>query len=151
MRQKKRLDVWIHPVLRDYITEESKVTGKPQYMVTNELLAHAIAARRGEILESQALPLIRQIVQSEVTQALVQWQVSLLAEIKAQDRRSTDRLAALIVQAVRSAGIARRLAFTLLAKAYGQPYAQQAYDDARERVGQELAARRGKDTNDRQE
>lgn len=149
--QKKRLDVWIASDLRDYISEEAEATGKPMNMVTNELLIHAIAARRGEILESQALPLIRQIVQNEVNRALVQWQASLLAEIKAQDRRSTDRLAALMVQAARSAGIARRLAFTLLAKAYSQSYAQQVYDDARERVGQELAARRGREDDDRQE
>lgn len=149
--QKKRLDVWIASDLRDYISEEAEATGKPMNMVTNELLIHAIAARRGEILESQALPLIRQIVQNEVNRALVQWQASLLAEIKAQDRRSTDRLAALMVQTARSAGIARRLAFTLLAKAYSQSYAQQVYDDARERVGQELAARRGREDDDRQE
>lgn len=147
---KKRLDVWIASELRDYINEEAKATGKPQNMVTNELLRHAIAARRGEVLESQALPLIRQIVQHEVNLALAQWQASLLAEIKIQDQRHADRLAALIVQAARSAGIARRLAFTMLARAYSQAYAQQAYDDARERVGQELAARRRGD-DDRQE
>ncbi len=147
---KKRLDVWIAPELRDYISEEAKATGKPQNMVTNELLGHAIAARRGEILETQALPLIRQIVQHEVNLALAQWQASLLAEIKAQDQRQADRLAALIVQAARSAGIARRLAFTILARASSQAYAQQAYDDARERVGQELAMRRRSD-DDRQE
>lgn len=149
--QKKRLDVWIQSNLRDYIAEEAQTTGKPQNMITNELLAHAIAARRGEIMESQALPLIRQIIQNEVNQALVRWQVSLVAEIKAEDRRGTDRLATLIVQAVRSASIARRLAFTLLSKAYGQLYAQQVYDDARERAGQELASSRRRDTDDRQE
>ena len=149
--QKKRLDVWIPSDIRDYITQEAQATGKPLNMITSELLTHAIAARRGEILESQALPLIRHIVQSEVTQALMRAQEPLLAEMKAQDRRSADRLAALIVQAARSAIITRRLAFTLLAKAYGQAYAQQVYDDARERAGQELAGRKGKDADDRQE
>ncbi|HEU5375444.1 MAG TPA: hypothetical protein VFV38_08400 [Ktedonobacteraceae bacterium] len=148
--RKKRLDVWIHPALRDYITEASQTTGKPMNMITDELLTHAIAARRGEIIESQALPLIRQIVQSEVGKALALAQEQLLSEIKALDRRSSDRLAALITQTFRSAALARRLAFTLLAKAYGQGYAQQVYDDAKERTGKELAARPGKN-HDREE
>lgn len=60
---KKRLDVAISTDLRDFIAEEAERTGKPMNTVTDELLSHAVAYRRGEVIEQQSLPIIREIVQ----------------------------------------------------------------------------------------
>ena len=46
-----------------------------------------------------------------------------------------------MVRAVRDGSINRRLLFTLLAKAYGASFAQDAYNDAKEKAGQELTSR----------
>ena len=48
-------------------------------------------------------------------------------------------MAALIVHAIRNAGIGRRLSYSVLAKAYGPSFAQSAFEDAKEKTQRELA------------
>jgi hypothetical protein len=61
--------------------------------------------------------------------------------MKTVSRNSDDRLASLIVRAVRDAGIIRRLLYVLVAKTFGLEFAQEAYENAKARSGQELVAR----------
>jgi hypothetical protein len=137
----------IDEALYEYIREESKRTGIPMNLISNDLLAHAIATRRGEVIEQQSLPVIREIVQTELKKALAQQRMDLREdiglemtnEIKAIHRASDNRLAALLVRAIRDAGIGRRLAYTLLARSFGPDFAAKAYTDAREKTGKELA------------
>ncbi len=151
--EKKRLDVWIHAGLRDYVAQEAMREGRPMNALADDLLAHAIAHRQGEVIEQQSLPIIREIIQTELRKATAQLrtdlredlQVELVAEIKAIGRRSDDRLAALLVRAIRDAQISRRLVFVLLAKTFGTQFATEAYDNAREKTGQDLAARSSKE------
>ena len=149
--EKKRLDVWIPAGLRDYVEQEAGREDRPMNALAGELLAHAIAHRRGEVIEQQSLPIIREIIQTELRKATAQLrtdlredlQLEIVAEIKSLGRRSDDRLAALLVRAIRDAQISRRLVFTLLARTFGTQFATEAYDNAREKTGQDLAARPG--------
>ena len=54
-------------------------------------------------------------------------------------RKGFDRMAALIVHAIRNAGIGRRLSYSVLAKAYGPSFAQSAFEDAKEKTQRELS------------
>jgi hypothetical protein len=152
--EKKRLDVWIQAGIRDYVAQEALREGRPMNALTNDLLAHAIACRRGEMIEQQSLPIIREIIQTELRKTGAQLrselredaQLEIVAEIKSLGRRSDDRLAALLVRAIRDAQISRRLVYVLLAKTFGAPFATEAYDNAREKTGQDLAARPSKES-----
>jgi len=152
--EKKRLDVWIPSGLRDYVEQEAGRQDKPMNALTGELLANAIAHRRGEVIEQQSLPVIREIIQTELHKSVAQLrtdlredlQLEIVSEIKALGRRSDNRLAALLVRAIRDAQISRRLIFALLAKTFGTQFAIEAYDNAREKTGQDLAARPGKES-----
>ena len=62
-------------------------------------------------------------------------------DMKTLHTKSDNRLAALIIRATRDAAMARRLIYTVLAKAHGPEFAQKTYETAIERVGKELAAR----------
>src|SRR5260370_17299518 len=97
--EKKRLDVWIHAGLRDYVAQEAMREGRPMNALADDLLAHAIAHRQGEVIEQKSLPIIREIIQTELRKATAQLrtniredlQLELVAEIKAIGRRSDDK------------------------------------------------------------
>jgi hypothetical protein len=59
---RKRLDVYIKAELRSYIAEEAEKTGRPMNAITDELLTFAIAYKRGEAMERQALPMISEVI-----------------------------------------------------------------------------------------
>jgi hypothetical protein len=148
---RKRLDVQIDAERFDYIKSESDRTGKAMNVISDELLSIGIALKRGEIIEQQSLPVIREIVDTALRKHLaaqrtaIQEDMSLefTNEIKAISRNSDNRLAALIVRTLRDANIARRLMYTLLAKAYGADFAMKAYEDASEKAGRDISNRKG--------
>jgi hypothetical protein len=57
-------------------------------------------------------------------------------------KKQFDRLAGLTVTSIKHGGIARRLIFTVLAKAHGGPFAREAYQHAEERTLEELAPKK---------
>lgn len=148
-KMKKRLDVQISATSYDYIKEQSEQTGYPMNVIADELLSEAIARKRGEVIEQQSLPIIRDIVQSELRKAMAQQRqdlredldTGLLPEIKLLQRASDNRLAALIVKAVRDSAICRRMLYALTSKTHGADFASRAYNDALEKAGKELANR----------
>lgn len=150
---KKRLDVAISSDLRDFIAEEADRTGKPMNIVTDELLGHAIAHRRGEMIEQQSLPVIREIVQSELRKSMAQLLtdlreallVELLNGIKEITRKSDSRIVSLIVRLMRDAGIARRMIYALTTKLVSTSFASQAFEDANEKAGKDIANRQNKE------
>jgi len=121
--------------------------------ITDELLALGIAVKRGEVIEQQSLPVIREIIQTELRKALAQQRtdqredmaLEFTNEIKPLTRASDNRLAALIVRALRDSNIARRLAYANLARAFGSDFANKAYEDAKDKAGKELANRKDSD------
>jgi hypothetical protein len=150
---KKRLDVAISTDLRDFIAEEAERTGKPMNIVTDELLSHAVAYRRGEVIEQQSLPIIREIVQSELRRSMAQLLIDvremlfgeLLTALKEVSRTSDNRLVALLVRLMRDAGITRRMIYALTSKLVNPTFAAQAFEDAREKTGKDIANRQQKE------
>jgi hypothetical protein len=146
---RKRLDVQIDADHYDFIKEEADRSRSPMNAIADELLALGIATKRGEVIEQQSLPVIREIVQTELRKQLAQQRMDVREdmsleftnEIKAIQRASDNRLAALIVRTLRDANIARRLMFALLAKAHGPDFANKAYTDASEKAGRDIASR----------
>jgi hypothetical protein len=146
---RKRLDVQIEVSKYDYIKDASEQTGQPMNNIADELIAIGIAVKNGEVIEQQSLPVIREIIDSSLRKHLAaqrndlreDMSLEFTNEFKAIQRQSDNRLAALIVRTLRDANIARRLMYTLLAKAYGATFAIQAYEDASEKAGRDISNR----------
>ncbi len=144
---RKRLDVHIEAERYDYIKEASERIGLPMNVITDELLALGIATKRGEVIEQQSLPVIRDIVQTELRKALAQQRSDLREDMsleftnewKALQRASDNRLAALMVRGLRDSNVARRLIYAMLARSHGPDFASRAYEDAKEKAGKEIA------------
>jgi len=134
----------------NYIKDVSERSGIPMNVITDELISIGIAVKRGEIIEQQSLPVIREIIDISLRKQLARqrdairedMQLEFTNEIKAITRSSDNRLAALIVKTLRDANIARRLMYTLLAKAYGSQFAMTAYEDASQKAGRDISTRK---------
>jgi hypothetical protein len=143
----KQLNVWIRSDLRDTIKEIADQRGKTMTAVVEEFLAQGIARLRGEVLEQQSLPVVREAIHSAVGQANAQLYQALrellrtefLDDLKAVEKKGDDRLAALVVRAIREGGIARRMIYPLLARIASESFAATAYQDAVEKTGKDLA------------
>ena len=119
--------------------------------VIEELLQLGLSLKNGEVIEQHSLPIIREIVQTELLKAHAQLRSDLRDDhktekqeisrgIKESEHRLGDRLAALIVRAIREGGISRRMLFTVLSKEDPE-LAMAAYEDAKAKVGKELVSR----------
>lgn len=115
--------------------------------VVEEFLAQGIARLRGEVMEQQSLPVVREAIHSAVGQANAQLYQALrdllraefLDDLKAIEKKGNDRLAALLVRAIREGGIARRMIYPLLARQVSESFAAAVYQDAVEKTGKDLA------------
>src|SRR2546430_2716644 len=140
--QPVQLNVWIPKDLKDYLADRAKRENKQgMNVVVAELIRQERAREQGEVVEQQSLPVLQEMVQKEIQQALAEHRREVrddrIRELDAQRdylRRGFDRMAALIIHAIRNAGIGRRLSYTLLAKAYGSSFATSALDDAKEKA-----------------
>jgi hypothetical protein len=145
----KQLNVWIDSHLKDALAERAKREKRSVTDLTEAILHQDMARSSGEIVEQQALPIIREIVTTEVRKGIAQLlndlrdelHLDLMEEIKTVARHSDDRLAKLVARAIRDAGIGRRLVMAHLSKAYGPDFARSAYESAKEDVGKELASK----------
>ena len=145
----KRLDVWIPEELKTYLYERAERENKGMNLVIADFIREAQAREQGAIIEQQSLPIIREIVRSELRLQLAELRSNLRDDmlfecthrLKEVIQKNTNRLAALIMRPARDSAVVRRMVFTVLAKAYGRDFAQEIFEDAKEKVGQELAAR----------
>ncbi len=152
---RKRLDVYVKADFRDYVGDESERTGRPMNAITDDLLETAIALRRGEIVEQQSLPVISEIVYTALRRHKAELRNELREDMRAEIvdaikdaiNKSTNRTVALVIRTVRDASTIRRLVYTLIAKAYSPDFAKRAYEDAREKAGQELSPRSSREEN----
>ena len=141
----KQLNVLIPEELRNYVSQRAEREKCGMNKVIAELIRQDMAQRNGDIGERNNLAVIREIVAVEIHQAHAQLRRD-LREDRAQEadshrewlHKQMDRLAGLMIISVRNGGIARRLVYTVLSKAYGPSFAKLAYDDAREKAHQEL-------------
>ena len=123
--------------------------------LAEDLLQAGLSLKRGETIEQQSLPVIREIIETALRNTQAQLHTNLreemhrqnqegkadiIAEMKARERRSDDRLASLIIRAIREGGISRRMLFTYLAKDDSQ-FAMEVYEDAKAKVGKDIATR----------
>lgn len=146
-----QLNVWIPKDLRDYVEERKRRDNKPgMNIVIAELIRQERAREQGEVIEQQALPVLQEMIRKEVRQALAEHRRDVRderdqehEEQQASLQKGFDRIAALTVNAIRNAGIGRRLSYSLLAKAYGSTFALDAFNDAKEKARQELLPRKG--------
>ena len=145
--QPVQLNVWIPKDLKDYLADRARRDNKQgMNVVVAELIRQERAREQGEVVEQQSLPVLQEMMRQEIRQALAEYRREVREDRilewdnqKDYLRKGFDRMASLIVHAIRSAGIGRRLSYTLLAKAYGPTFAQSAFDDAKEKTGRELS------------
>ena len=160
MRQKKQINLRLDPATCDLIAELAK--GKYVNAFIKELVEQEAARRRGEIIDIALLPVLREVIQQEFLRVISQLhtdlreelrdqqgnlrdelrreEAAIIAEMKFRERRSDDRLAGLIIRAIREGGISRRMLFTYLAKDDSQ-FAMEVYEDAKAKVGKDIATR----------
>jgi gamma-glutamylcysteine synthetase len=144
-----QLNVWISVEARQHLDERFKEEGRHLNEQIEDLIRKDMAVHHGEIVEQQSLPVISEIIETKLRKATAQlrsdlredMQLEMIEQIKTITRNSDNRLASLIVRAVRDAGIIRRLLYVLVAKTHGAAFATEAYENAREKAGQELAPR----------
>jgi hypothetical protein len=142
---KKRLDVSITGELRDYIRDEAERLGKPMNIVSDELLAYAIAHQCAERIERQSLSLIRDVVSTELRndRALLRTEIredirlEQLEETKATED-SNDELANLLSRILLEVRIVRRMLYPFIARMVDQQFAAQVFDDAKKKIGKSV-------------
>ncbi|SRR5579884_866315 len=148
---RKRLDVLIDEDTYNYIKNESDRTNIPMNVIADDLLSTGLAVKRGEVIEQQSLPVIREIIQSELRKQLSQQRIDLREdmsleftnEFKPLIRASDNRIAALLVKVFRHTNIAQRLVYTLLAKTTNPEYALKTYEDAAGKAIRDLKSKEG--------
>jgi hypothetical protein len=142
----KQLNVWIDSQLKDALAERAKREKRSVTDLTESILHQDMARYNGEVIEQQALPILRGIVTTEVRQGMAQllndlrgeFYLDLIEEIKTMIHYSDDRLAKLLVRAIRETAISRRLVIAHFSKVYGPDVARSAYESAKEEVSKEL-------------
>jgi hypothetical protein len=143
----KQLNVWIRSDLREAIKEVAEREGRTMTALVEEFVAQGIARLRGEVIEQQSLPVVREAIHSEIGQANARLyqalrellRTEMLDALKVIEKKGDDRLAALLVRAIREGGIARRMIYPLLARLVSESFAATAYQDAAEKTGRDLA------------
>ena len=146
---REQLNVWISVEAKQYLDERSEREDRHLNELIEEFIRKDMAVYHGEVIEQQSLPVISEVIDTKLRKALAQlrtdlredMQLDILEPMKTVSRNSDNRLASLIVRAVRDAGIIRRLLYALVAKTFGPEFARDAYENAQAKAGQELAAR----------
>lgn len=137
------LDAWIPEELNAYLVDRAKRENRGIDQVLADLVRQEQAKEQGALIEQQSPPILREMMQTELQKTAAQLRRDLrddlVLDMKALQTKSDKRLAALMIRATRDAAIARRLIYTVLAKAHGPEFAQRAYETATERVGKELS------------
>jgi hypothetical protein len=141
----KQLNVWIPEELRQYVAHRAEQEKRGMNVVIADLIREDMARREGEMVQGNALVVVREMLMEELRVAHAQLRRDLRADRQSETdslkewlKKQVDRLAGLIVMSVRNGGIARRLSYTHLSKTYGAPFAQKAYEHAREKANEEL-------------
>lgn len=149
----KQLNVWIAEELKSYVSQRAEQEKRGMNTIIAELIQKDMVQRHGELVTKNSLAVLQEIVSAEVRQAHAQLRRDLredyeLAQVFQTEwlKKQFDRLARLMVMAIRNGGIARRLAYVLLSKAYGSSFAKSAYDHAKEKVHEELLPKKAPHT-----
>jgi hypothetical protein len=141
----KQLNIWLPVELHLYVSRRAKQEKRGRNQIIADLIRQDMAQRNEQLVEQNSLVVIREMVAAELRQAHAQLRRDLREdrEHEAEShrewvRKQVDRLAGLIIMAIRNSGIGRRLSYTLLSKAHGPEFAKATYDDARAKANREL-------------
>lgn len=140
-----QLNVWIPKDLRAYVAQRAEDEHCGMNTIVATLIREDIARRHGEFVERHSLLAIQEIVAAELRQVTAQLRRDLREdrEYEADSfferlKKQFDRLAGLSVISVRNGGIARRMIYSAISKAFDPPFAKAVYDRAREKAQEEL-------------
>jgi hypothetical protein len=113
------------------------------------LIREDVARHNGELMQNQTLVVLQEMVAAELRQANAQLRRDLREdrEHEAESwferiKKQFDRLAGLTVMSVRNGGIARRMIYSAISKAFEPPFAKAVYDQARQKAQEELLPRK---------
>ncbi|MBO0782193.1 MAG: hypothetical protein J2P37_25525 [Ktedonobacteraceae bacterium] len=145
----EQINFYMDRDLKEALKARAQQEGTTIKGLINEILGQDMARHRGEVIEQQSLPVIREMVQGEIRKALAQQLTEFRQEVQDEiidtmkwlTKKTDNRLAGLVVRAVRDSSINRYLLFALLAKWHGTEFAQDAYADAKTKAGKELSSR----------
>lgn len=138
---RKRLDIRIAAELREALDRQADESGQMLTAIVERYIVDGMARDQGELVESSTLPAIRSAVREEVARQMSELYAKLADDLAARMKRADNRLASLGAKGARSAGIAMRLVYSLLAKQSTPEFAREAYEDAKAIVGKALASR----------
>ena len=146
----KQLNVWIPEDLRNYIARRADDEKHHMNTIIADLIKDDIVKRNDQLTEQTTLLALQEIIAAVVHAEICKVHAQLRHDLR-QDRQLEaesfferlrsylDHLIGLLATAVRSSGIARRLVYASLSKDHGARFAKAVYDDAREKVSQELS------------
>lgn len=111
-RTKRRFTLWLEPQTASALKALAAQRAMPATVLAEHLLRQGLSGIAEERLDGPALPAVRQVVDDAL-------------------KPHVERLAALVAKTHLEAGIAERLAFVLVAQAFGAEKAPQYLDAAR--------------------
>jgi hypothetical protein len=136
---KQRLEIRIDPNTRAGLDIEARRSGKALTTLVEEYIQQGLARSQGKVIEVESMPEIRAAVREETGKVMAQLYEKLSTDLAAQSRRADDRLAALIVKAVRFAGLGQRMLYMFIRQQTSERDANRIYETAKEQTGKDLA------------
>ncbi len=145
----KQLNVWIPEEYRDWVAARAEEEQCGMNKIIAELIRDDIARQKGAFTQNASLSVFQDMLTRELHQTHAQLRRQLRedreeekGEVRDYLKKQFDRLAGLTVLANRSGGIARRLLYTLLAKAHGAQFAKEVYEHAEAKTNEELTPKK---------
>ncbi len=135
---KKQIGLRVEAHLKDGLIDQAERSNRAATALLEEYIAAGLARDNGELIEQNSLPAIREAVRSEFNACMDQLYERLSRDLQHSARKSDDRLAALIVKAARSAGVAQRMVFSLASKLVNYEFATKIWESAKEQTGKAL-------------
>ena len=141
----KQVNFWIPEALRNHLARRAEEEKRTMTDIVIDLIREDIARHDGELLQNQTLVVLQEMVAAELRQANAQLRRDLREdrEHEAESlferlKKQFDRVAGLTVVSVRNGGIARRMIYSAISKAFDPSFAKAVYDHARQKAQEEL-------------
>lgn len=131
----KQLSVWINGELKEALIERARQENVPLKHLIEDILGQSMAHYRGEMIERQALPVIREVMRRELRKAFTQLLTTMRQDMnpKMIDQMTTvtqQSAHQMAVHLCRHGTINRQLLYTLLSHTIGETLAHDAYEQA---------------------
>lgn len=136
---KQRLEIRIDEDTRAALEIEARRADKSLNAIVEKYIQDGLARSQGKLIEVESLPLMREAVREETGKVMAQLYEKLRADLAAQNKRADDRLASLMMKAVRFSGLGQRMLYHFMVRQLGQARADQIYGQAKEQTGKDLA------------